>query len=326
MEQTELSTDVEAVEERVRCDAAHLKLLAHRKILAPILQAVAVEYKGMTLDEIAECIDPPQIGTVPVDADSRVSGASNDDTSADEGKIAFDVKFLAVAPDGNGYVRFIVNIEGQDDFYPGYPLSKRGIYYEARLVSLQKGTIFTGQDYGEIIKVYTIWIITSPPKKFRGSITEYSIAEKQIVGNMTLPKEQYDLMTMIFVCIDDATRQENDVLRLLGVLFAEDLRAQEKERILEQDFAIPMQKELKEGISMATYSEGIEIRAFRRGQQKGLEEGKKEGLEEGKKEGRLSAILDNVRSMVKTLGLTPEAAMNALNIPTAKQAELLALI
>ena len=192
------------------------------------------------------------------------------------------------------------------------------IIFAQFLISSQKGTIFTGQDYGEIIKVYTIWIITSPPKKFRGSITEYSIAEKQIVGNMTLPKEQYDLMTMIFVCIDDATRQENDVLRLLGVLFAEDLRAQEKERILEQDFAIPMQKELKEGISMATYSEGIEIRAFRRGQQK--------GLEEGKKEGRLSAILDNVRSMVKTLGLTPEAAMNALNIPTAKQAELSALI
>ena len=306
---TELSTDIEAVAERARCDEAHRKLLAHRKILAPLLQTVADEYKDMPLDEIAECIEPPEIGTTPVDADSRVIGANNEDVSADEGKITFDVKFNAVAPSGEGYIRIIVNVEGQDDFYPGYPVGKRGIYYEARLISSQKGTVFSGQEYGKIVKVYTIWIFTNPPKKFRGSITKYAITENVVVGNMTIPTEDYDLMTMIFVCVVETTREKNDILRLLGVLFSDELRAKEKEQILQDDFAIPMQKELKEGISMATYSEGIEIRAFRK----------------GREEGREHTLLENIRSVIDNLNLTPEAAMNALNVPLTQQKRLLPL-
>ena len=84
------------------------------------------------------------------------------------------------------------------------------------------------------------------------------------------------LMTMIFVCVGDINRDKNDVLRLLSVLFSDKLRAQDKERILQDDFAIPMQKNLKEGITLATYSEGIEIRAFRKGRAEGREEGREE--------------------------------------------------
>ena len=33
----------------------------------------------------------------------------------------------------------IINIEVQNDFYPGYPLVKRGIYYGGRMLSAQYG-------------------------------------------------------------------------------------------------------------------------------------------------------------------------------------------
>ena len=95
---------------------------------------------------------------------------------------------------------------------------------------------------------------------------------------------------MIFVCVGDINRDKNDVLRLLSVLFSDKLRAQDKERILQDDFAIPMQKNLKEGITLATYSEGIEIRAFRKGRAEGREEGREESY---------TTLIKNLMSTVK---------------------------
>ena len=43
--------------------------------------------------------------------------------------------------------------EKGNDFYPGYPLLKRGIYYCSRMISGQYGTVFVKSDYGKIKKV-----------------------------------------------------------------------------------------------------------------------------------------------------------------------------
>ena len=55
-------------------------------------------------------------------------------------------------------------MEAQNQFYPGYPLIKRGIYYCCRMVSSQYGTVFTSSHYEKIKKVYSIWICTNPPE------------------------------------------------------------------------------------------------------------------------------------------------------------------
>lgn len=41
-------------------------------------------------------------------------------------------------------------VEGQNDFYPGYDIVTRGIFYTARLISSQLETEFTGSNYGDI--------------------------------------------------------------------------------------------------------------------------------------------------------------------------------
>ena len=70
----------------------------------------------------------------------------------------FDLIFYAYIPNEKELTKFIINLEPQDEFYPGYPLVKRGFYYDARLISGQYGTEFTGQEYGKIKKVISIWI------------------------------------------------------------------------------------------------------------------------------------------------------------------------
>ena len=57
-----------------------------------------------------------------------------------------------------GGIALIINVEAQNDFYPGYPLIKRGIYYCCRMISSQYGREFTGPHYEKIKKVYSIWI------------------------------------------------------------------------------------------------------------------------------------------------------------------------
>lgn len=61
---------------------------------------------------------------------------------------------MATAPKSGELIRLIINVEAQNNFYPGYPLIKRGIYYCSRMISAQYGTEFSASHY-EDIKKYT---------------------------------------------------------------------------------------------------------------------------------------------------------------------------
>lgn len=54
-----------------------------------------------------------------------------------------DICFCAKAPVSKEKIRFIINIEVQNDFYPGYPIIKREIYYCSRMISSQYGAEFS---------------------------------------------------------------------------------------------------------------------------------------------------------------------------------------
>lgn len=79
----------------------------------------------------------------------------------------YDVRFDAIAPksadstEQEEVIRLIINVEAQTKFKPGYPLTKRAIYYCSRMISVQHGPIFTKSEYGKIRKVYSIWIVLS---------------------------------------------------------------------------------------------------------------------------------------------------------------------
>ena len=96
-------------------------------------------------------------------------------------RITYDIRFFAVLPRNMEMVRMIINLEAQNDFYPGYPLIKRDIYCCSRMISAQYGTEFTNSHYEKIKKVYSIWICMNPPKKRQNSITKYSITEEAVI-------------------------------------------------------------------------------------------------------------------------------------------------
>ena len=192
-----------------------------------------------------------------------------------EGSITYDIQFCAVVPGSDEVVQMIINVEAQNDFYPGYPLIKRGIYYCARMISSQYGTVFTRSHYEKIQKVYSVWICMNPPKDRKHTITEYSLTEKHHVGKVKEKEEYYDLMSAITVCLGkNEDEAESELLRLLDVLLSSDKKAKEKKDILEKEFQIPMTERIETEVEhMCNLSDGVE--------QKGIEKGIKLGIEQG---------------------------------------------
>ena len=138
---TTIAKNICVADEKAGYDAACKRLLSEKIILAWIMKNCLEEYRNCDVDEITEKYieGTPQVGEVAVapDESNRVSviqGAGNEDTSLTEGTVFYDIRFLAIAPVSGELIRLIINIEAQNDFYPGYPLIKRGIYYCSRMI------------------------------------------------------------------------------------------------------------------------------------------------------------------------------------------------
>ena len=171
-------------------------------------------------------------------------------------RITHCLKYKAAVPSTKETVQLIINIEAQNRYHPGYPLLKRAIYYCGRLISAQKGTEFTGSRYGKLKKVYSIWICIKPPERKQNTITRYRIREENLVGSIQSKREHYDLLTIVMVNL--GSRDGRGLLRLLSTLFASDVDAAEKCRVLESEYNIPMTEKTEEDMAaMCNYSDGV---------------------------------------------------------------------
>ena len=140
-----------------------------------------------------------------------------------------------------------------------------------------------------------------PPKGRENTITSYSITEKNLVGTVEEPVENYDLMTAVMICLGGpANRSEPDVLRLLDVLFSSETGADEKRHILQQDFDIPMTQSLGRTVDvMCNLSKGV--------------------WEKGQSDG----ILVSIKNLMETTGWPVEQVMFALGVPEADRSKYL---
>lgn len=310
--QTTLAKEIEIAGEKARYDQAVKRVLAEKQILAWIMKNCMEEFKDIEIREIADKYieGEPQVAAVPVMPDEtnavfRVNGTGVEDVTLNEGTVTFDICFNAIAPKNGELISLIINVEAQNDFYPGYPIIKRGIYYCSRMISAQNGTVFDKSHYEKIKKVYSIWICANPPKKRENTINRYSVQEENCVGAIKEQKEDYDLLTTVLICLGKT--KDNDakgILKLLDILLLAEMKADEKQRILGEEFGIPMTEVLEGKVeNMCNLSDGV------------MQRGEERGRIEGKREERLASI----KSLMEKLKLTVEQAMDALGIPESEQ-------
>lgn len=280
-------------EYRDRYDRVCKRLLSEKIILAWILHDCLDEFSEVDPQEIAETLieGEPEIGTVALHAGEaispRITGLQTEDSSVDEGTVWFDIRFEALLPTTSESVAMFVNIEAQNDFYPGYSLLQRATYYCARMISSQYGRTFVHSHYEHLQKVCSIWICPNPPARFRNTITRYAMAEQQIVGRATAPKNEYDLQEIVLVCPDGDRQQPGDgILRLLGTLIASEQDLATRKTVIEGEFGIPMYERLSDEVDeIMNLSKGVMEKGMERGYEKGLEQGFAQGQELGIKKG-----------------------------------------
>ena len=318
---TSVARTIEINTDHIAYDASCKRLLSEKCILAWIMKYCVSECSEMDIDDIVRCIEAPEISSVPIFSDEtnapRINGMNTVESSRYEGTVTFDLRFAASIPSPKRTISLIINVEAQADFHPGYPLPARAEYYCARLISAQKGTTFVGSHYEYLRKVYSIWICTEPPKHRENSISATSSVMKGILGRISKPLEGYGLQCTSFIMLGDEEEKEAQaVLRLLDVLFTSEKEVAERKRILEEEFHIPINDNIeKEMDHMCNLSKGVENRGIRKGIRIGMDQGITKGHEEER--------LNSIRSLMETLNLTLDQAMQALKIPGSEREKYL---
>ena len=197
------------------------------------------------------------------------------DTVEGQQDIELDSFYQVTVPEVDA--RVYVNVELQKAPRIKRWLRKRGWYYITRLTTRQNGIVFEKAHYEKVEKVYSIWICSEVPENRKNSIFRYRIAEDVFAGK-TREREQkqhYDMMTALILCLGKPQdKKENMALDLLSSLLSEELSAEEKLRILNEEFQIPITQQLDKEVSlMCNLSQGIENRGIQKGMKKGKIQG-----------------------------------------------------
>lgn len=312
---TSLAGSIDASDTRAKLDAVAKKLIKHRIILAEILKECVEEFEGYDIKYIEKnCfVGEVQVNEVSVDqdvpdADSAIVGSDTEDNSDSEGLVRYDLVFDAIIPKTSKVIRLVINIEIQVNTKLSYAIVTRGVYYAARLISRQKGTVFERSDYDKIQKVYTIWICPSPSGDNTNSIVEYGLKPTKTIGTVNEPVENYDKMKIIIISLNDKGMEEdNSIIRLLSTLLSTTESVAKRKQILETEFNIPMTKEIEEEVlEMCNLGMAIELT----------------GVEKGKE----LSLLESIKKMMKNLKLTAQQAMDTLEIPKDDQARYAAML
>ncbi len=289
-----LSKKIDTAGQNASYDAYCRNLLVNKQILARILNTCVKEFHDCPIKDIEEKYikGTPKVHEVAVHRDETaefIDGMGKEDVGMKEKPITYDIFFRVLSPRDDEMIQMIINIESQKDFYPGYPLIKRGIYYCSRMISSQYGTEMSDSCYEKLKKVYSIWICSNPPKYRKNTITAYSVNEQNLVGSVTEKEENYDMLTVLTVCLGGSGDENYEgILKMLDVLLSDRILPEEKKKILKNEFDVAMTKTMeREAMEMCNLSQGIIDRT----------------------------TINHIISMMKNSDMSEEECMKLLDIP-----------
>lgn len=262
--------------EEIKLDKQIKRVLACKPILARILAEVVEECKGMSYDDVESCIEGEiLIDEIPVEPGlSNIVGSSQEDYQNLEGMIRYDLRTYLMLPNQKEpqLAKILIDVEAQKDENPGYDIPVRGLYYGCRMISSQLSTEFSVDTndpvkYGNVKKVYSIFICTETSQKRANCIEKYSIKKEMLCGeNSDSPR--YDLLSAIIVNLSkkhDCGNTDNKLIHFLTDLFNEEISGNKKIDLLEKEYHLRLTEEIeKEVLTMCTYTtsvkeKGIEI-------------------------------------------------------------------
>jgi hypothetical protein len=177
--------------------------------------------------------------------------------------VRFDVVFYVRLRDGKAQI--IINVESQKDDPTEYHIINRTVYYACRLISSQKDREFKNQKYNDIKRVYTIWVCFDAGEN---CLNHIHLTNDSLLGNHKW-KGRTDLLNIFLIGLSgklpEAGEDKYKLHRFLGTVFSDSMTTNEKINLLESEYKIPMEQQLKEGLdNMCNLSQGIVERTTKR--------------------------------------------------------------
>ena len=284
------------------------KLLAQKSVLSHILVKTVDEFRGMNPNAVAKLIEgEPYISVVPVEqgmtnakvADENgksIVGMNTEAFEINEGLVRFDIIFHVRLSDGLSQI--IVNLEAQKDDPGAYDILNRAIFYVSRMVSSQKERDFTNSNYNNLKKVYSIFICMNMKENCMEHI---HLTREQLVGTYHW-KGKLDLLNIVMIGLTNKPPEKGEYYelhRLLGTLLSMHLSAAEKLNVMEQEYDISVNEDIRKEVGiMCNLSQGIKEAGLAEGEERKLLFLIKKKLSAGKS---LEQIADEVEETVEEI-------------------------
>jgi hypothetical protein len=275
---TEIKNAVNSAGDKAQYDENAKRLLGNKSILAHILASTVEEFKGINPKDVEGYIEgEPYIGSVPVEPGltnikqdgKRIAGLNSESIDINEGTVRFDIVFYVRLKDGVSQI--IINIEAQKGIPSEYHILNRGIFYACRLVSSQKERDFVNTNYDDIKCVHTIWICMNMSEN---SLDYYGLANRKVLGSKKWEGKQ-DMINIVLIGLAKDLPEHDEkyeLHRLLGALLSGELKEQKKLEIIEKEYNIPINDEIRKDVNvMCNLSLGIEERAAEKATEKTIE-------------------------------------------------------
>ena len=284
-------------------DDSHFRYFIHQNyVLSRILKSNVDELKDMELEDIDKCLEMEDNGRT-------VSGRETELYSKIGGNVKLDSLFYVRIPDTDEKISVIVNVEGQNDPYPGYPLGKRAEAYVAKLLAAQLEAI--GDDYKLLKKTYSIWCILDPRARDRNTIVRYRMRGERTFGDDRVKDdlEELDTFNIIFVNIGSFEDGLPDALAIGSAMFKK-MGKKERWELVKDKFNIMLNDDELERLAQM---DNITRDKY------------EQGLREGRAEGRAEAMdlmADSIVNLVRNTGLSFEQASSAVVIPDENRSEV----
>lgn len=263
---TEIKNTIKATDKDAQYDESAKRLLGQKSILAHILVKTVEEFKGMNPKEVVSFIEgKPYISIVPVEPGltnksgdeegQRIVGFNTEDAEINEGLVRFDIIFYVHMKDGLSQI--IINVEAQKDEPTGYQILNRAIFYVSRLISSQKERDFVNTNYDDLKSVYSIWVCMNMDEN---TMNHVHLTNDNVIGSY-IWKGKLNLLNVVMIGLSRELAKHDEkyeLHRLLGALLSKELTVDEKLNIIESEYDIPIEEDLRKDVSvMCNLSQGI---------------------------------------------------------------------
>ena len=277
-------------------------IIGNEEVLSRIIKAAVDEAKHLSIEKIRRLIEGVHIGNRIVNPHFHL--VDKEGFIKGEGMVYYDILCYIDVPQEDGKnIRVYLNVEIQNNPYPGYSIITRGYAYVSRIVSGQWGSEYDYQHYDGMKKVYSLWIMPKAPKRKDGHMNVYETNERIICGTTVEEKEVYDKGVILVIYLNkehDLNKKYevyDELLTLLMVLLNNVLDYKRKQRIIEK-YGLNTKKTESEVKGMCDLGESIAL----------------EARNEGKQIERKEKNIEHVRSVMNELDCSYQRAMDILRL------------